>query len=114
MGVPHGMPESHAATSYDTPVQLAPPNAGAGLVHVRVCEWTPPPQYELFGTHVDQSAHALQLPFTAASGARLMCAVLSIREAQVFYAKLITLQVTNERKSHEPELWSAQWSAAAS
>jgi hypothetical protein len=52
----------HATACWDDPKHVAPPLAGAGLVHVRVCESEPPPHVTV---HVVLLTHSLQLPSTA-------------------------------------------------
>jgi hypothetical protein len=70
----------HATVCSPLPAQLAPPLAGAGLVHVCVCMSVPPP-------HVAEQAvllaHSLQLPSTA-----LRCMLEAISRDQQLYRQL--------------------------
>ena len=46
-------------TSLASPTQVAPPNAGEGLLHTLLQIWIPPPQV----TSQELSVHFPQLPF---------------------------------------------------
>ena len=58
---PHAVLVLHAWYFVALPVQLAPPLAGAGFVHVRVLLWTPAPQVAP-GTHAPHADQSDQLP----------------------------------------------------
>lgn len=49
----------HAWRADPDPAQLFPPYNGAGLVHVRVLSWVPPPHVTVHASH---DVHDAQLP----------------------------------------------------
>ena len=82
------------------PLQLAPPNAGAGLLHVRVYVMRPPPQYELVATHADQLDQTDQLPATYKPKNCYMCYLRSLHECLLVLTRTLSSPL-NEKYSYK-------------